>query len=105
MLEGLQKAERTSYKILEISEAPARCFSFGGQMRDKDLEKLITQIKSCGQTIIDNADKIAGGYKWQAEGLDIFIRLASNEAPTIHVEHDFFPDNIDEIAIVVKTID
>lgn len=74
-------------------------------MRDKDLEKLIVQIKSCGQTIIDNAERIAGGYKYQAEGLDIFIHLASNEAPSIHVEHDFFPDNIDEIAVVLTTID
>lgn len=74
-------------------------------MKERDQKKLIKQIKDCGQTIINNADKIAGGYKWQAEGLDIWIHLEYYDCPSINVEHDFFSDNIDEYAIVVKTID
>ena len=62
-------------------------------MKDQYLERLIKDIKSCGQTIIDNADKIAGGYEHQ-KGLDIWIHFEDDGVPVINVEQEFYHDNL-----------
>ena len=52
-------------------------------------EERIQQIKACGQTIIDEAEKIYGDFPYQTD-LEIVIRLASKEFPVISVRQDFF---------------
>ena len=59
-------------------------------------EQIIQNIKSCGQSLINNAEQIAGDYE--------FLRSVSisccvddmSEAPTISVMHDFSPEIIIE---------
>ncbi len=59
-------------------------------------EQIIQNIKSCGQSLINNAEQIAGDYE--------FLRNVSisccvddmSEAPTISVMHDFSPEIIIE---------
>lgn len=62
-------------------------------MKDQYLERLIKEIKSCGQTIIDNAEKIAGEYKYQ-KSLNIWIQFEDDGVPVIQVEHEFYPDDL-----------
>lgn len=59
-------------------------------------EQIIQNIKSCGQSLINNAEQIAGDYE--------FLRSVSisccvddmSEAPTISVIHDFSPEIVIE---------
>ncbi len=60
-------------------------------------EELIEHIKACGQSIIDNAEKIAGDYKFDA-GTYIELHVGKcDEAPYISVTKDFIPERLKEI--------
>ena len=41
-------------------------------------ERWIEAVKSCGQSLIDNAEEIAGDYEYET-GVDITISLKPNE--------------------------
>lgn len=57
-------------------------------------EEIIQDIKDCGQSLIDNAEKIANDYKYERIGLTITCYV--NEAdtfPYIKVSQSFIPEN------------
>lgn len=54
----------------------------------------VTRLKDAGQTIIDNAEKMIGGYKYQRGDLDIWIRLSDGALPEIEVTQRLYPDRI-----------
>lgn len=59
-------------------------------------EELIEHIKACGQSIIDNAEKIAGDYKFDT-GTYIELHVGNcDEAPYISVTKDFIPERFVE---------
>ena len=63
-------------------------------------EKIIQNIKDCGQSLIDNAENIVGDYKY-ARGFTIncFVDVI-DEAPYISVVIDFCPEHfIDRLNI------
>lgn len=55
-------------------------------------EKIIQNIKDCGQSLIDNAENIVGDYKY-ARGFTIncFVDVI-DEAPHISVNVDFYAE-------------
>lgn len=55
--------------------------------------KAVTQLKEIGQTIIDNAEKMIGGYKHQIDDIDIHITLSDEEIPKIEVTQRLIADN------------
>ena len=55
-------------------------------------EEIIQNIKDCGQSLIDNAEKIVSDYKYSK---DFTITCYVNErdgAPYISVDIDFYPE-------------
>lgn len=59
-------------------------------------EDIIQNIKDCGQSLIDNAEKIVGDYKFFR---DITITCYANEsdkAPYISIDTSFIPENFVE---------
>lgn len=49
-------------------------------------------IRAAGQSLIENAEKIAGGYEYQTD-LDIMIRIGNlAEMPTITVTQEYVPE-------------
>lgn len=57
-------------------------------------ETIIQNIKDCGQSLIDNAEKIVRDYKYR-QGLVITCYVDEYErAPYISVETEFVPENI-----------
>ena len=65
-------------------------------MRNWEL-KAIKQLQAAGQTIIDNAEIMIGGYKFQTGDIDIHITISYQEAPEISVEQRLLPDDIKNI--------
>ena len=64
--------------------------------RVKYKEELIEHIKACGQSIIDNAEKIVGDYKFDT-GTYIELHVGNcDEAPYISVTKDFIPERFVE---------
>lgn len=62
----------------------------------EEKEELIEHIKSCGQSIIDNAEKIVGDYKFDA-GTYIELHVGKcDELPYISVKKDFIPERFVE---------
>lgn len=56
-------------------------------------ETIIQNIKDCGQSLIDNAEKIVNAYKYR-EGIYITCYVDEVErAPYISVNVDFVPEN------------
>lgn len=57
-------------------------------------EKIVETIKQCGQSIIDNAESIAGDYKFQTY-LDIGIKIPviDEEMPSINISAEFLPES------------
>ena len=56
-------------------------------------EEIIQNIKDCGQSLIDNAEKIVSDYKY-AKGFTITCYVDErNEAPYISVDVSFIPEN------------
>lgn len=63
---------------------------------DSFREEIIQNIKDCGQSLIDNAEKIVGDYKFMT---DLTITCCVNErghAPYINVDAEFLPENFIE---------
>lgn len=57
---------------------------------------MIEHIKTCGQSIIDNAEKIAGDYKFDI-GTYIKLHVGNcDEVPYISVAKDFIPERFIE---------
>lgn len=50
----------------------------------------VEAIKDCGQSLIDNAEKIAGDYEFET-GVDITISLKPNEIVEIKVATTYLP--------------
>lgn len=55
-------------------------------------ERWIEAVKSCGQSLIDNAEEIAGDYEYET-GVDITISLMPNEIAEIKVATTYIPKN------------
>lgn len=55
-------------------------------------EDFIQQIKDCGQSIIDNAEKIYNHFQFPTEGVQIEIDVDHRCAPTITVVKKFIPE-------------
>ncbi len=55
--------------------------------------EIVETIKQCGQSIIDNAESIAGDYKYQTY-LEISIKIpATNDGiASINIDTDFLPE-------------
>ena len=59
-------------------------------------ETIIQNIKDCGQSLIDNAEKIVSDYKY-ARGFAITCYADErNEAPYISVDVSFYPEKFIE---------
>lgn len=59
-------------------------------------EEIIQNIKDCGQSLIDNAEKIVGDYKF-AKSFTITCYVdEKNELPYISVDTDFYPEKFIE---------
>ena len=57
-------------------------------------ETIIQNIKDCGQSLIDNAEKIVRDYKYR-QGLVITCYVDEyDRAPYISVQEEFIPENI-----------
>ena len=57
-------------------------------------ETIIQNIKDCGQSLIDNAEKIVNAYKYREQGIVITCYVDEIErAPYISVNVDFVPEN------------
>lgn len=56
-------------------------------------EKLIQQIKDCGQSIIDNAEKIQNNFEYACNDLIITIDINPRAAPVIAVKREYIPEN------------
>lgn len=54
-------------------------------------ERIVEQIRTCGQALIDNADIIAGGYEYQTDPLEIRVLIEEESTPMISVNQNFFP--------------
>lgn len=59
-------------------------------------EEIIQNIKDIGQSLIDNADKIANGYKYNTDLTIACYPTARDEHPRIVVETTFVPEKIVE---------
>ena len=59
-------------------------------------EQTIQNIKDCGQSLIDNAEKIANDYNF-TRGITITCYVdEKDEAPYINVESSFYPEKFVE---------
>lgn len=57
-------------------------------------EEVVQNIKDCGQSLIDNAEKIAAEYKYRLYGLIIVWHVNEAEThPYIEVKTEFIPEN------------
>lgn len=56
-------------------------------------EERIREMKECGQSIIDNAERIYGDYKYP-QGMKIIIELDANKLPSIQVIKNFHPEGL-----------
>lgn len=55
-------------------------------------EEIVQNIKDCGQSLIDNAEKIVSNYKY-AKDFTITCHVNErDEAPYISVDVDFYPE-------------
>lgn len=56
------------------------------------------QLKACGQSIIDNAERIADIAEYQTE-LNVHIRIAGRKTPVIEMDTEWLPERLLEDAI------
>lgn len=61
-----------------------------------DKEDRIQQIKDCGQSLIDNAEKIYGEYPYTTGELIIDIVMSPKQLPTIEFRRTFYPEKMFE---------
>ncbi len=57
----------------------------------KGTENWIEQVKTCGQSIIDNAEQIVSDYKYNTE-LEIIARIVPGCAPRVTVKSEHIPE-------------
>lgn len=69
----------------------------------KTQETWINAIKSCGQSLIDNAEQIAGDFDFQT-GTNICIALKPREIVEISVTTSYLPHDINDKAKAASTI-
>lgn len=55
--------------------------------------KVVSDLKEVGQTIIDNAEKMIGGYRYQTGVVDIHITISDEMLPQIEVTQRLITDN------------
>lgn len=55
-------------------------------------DQLIQEIKDVGESLITNAENIAGDYKFGCR-CEIHISFERDEAAVVRVERDFYPEN------------
>lgn len=56
-------------------------------------EDVIQNIKDCGQSLIDNAEKIAADYKYRCSGMTITCYVDEEDRPPmISYSVDFMPE-------------
>ena len=59
-------------------------------------EEIIKRVKECGQSLIDNAESIAGDYRFQTD-LDIYVSIpVTGDLPQISVTSNFIPEKSTE---------
>lgn len=56
--------------------------------------ELIQNIKDCGQSLIDNAEKIADSFKYTADITITCYPNAKDTYPHVVVEQEFVPEKI-----------
>ena len=57
-------------------------------------ETVIQNIKDCGQSLIDNAEKILNNYQYRQQGIVITCCVDDFErAPYISINQEFVPEN------------
>ena len=59
-------------------------------------EEIIQNIKDCGQSLIDNAEKIANSYKYTSNLVITCYPNDYDEGPHICVERTFYPEKFVE---------
>ena len=59
-------------------------------------EELIQNIKDCGQSLIDNAEKIANNYKYSMNLTITCYPAEKDDCPHIVVEQEFAPEKFIE---------
>ena len=59
-------------------------------------EELIRNIKDCGQSLIDNAEKIVNEYKYHTDLTITCYPCMKDKFPSIVVETSFIPEKIAE---------
>lgn len=55
-------------------------------------EKIIQNIKDCGQSLIDNAENIVNDYKYVKDITITCYVGERDEAPYINVDTEFYPE-------------
>lgn len=55
-------------------------------------DDFIRQIKDCGQSVIDNAEKIYNTFEFSTGGLKVMIDIDIRGAPEITVMNKFLPE-------------
>ena len=68
----------------------------------KTQEAWINAVKSCGQSLIDNAEQIAGSFDFQTD-VDIVINLSPKEFARISITTNYFPRDIKDKNKVATT--
>lgn len=61
-------------------------------------EDFVEQVKACGQSVIDNADKIYNNFQYSSNGVEIMICVNRECIPEITVVNRFLPETFIELA-------
>lgn len=57
-------------------------------------EEIIQNIKDCGQSLIDNAEKMVADYDYRCSGMSITCYVdEEGRAPSISFNTEFVPEN------------
>ena len=56
-------------------------------------EKLVEEIKACGESIINNAESIVGGEQYLTD-LTVTIYINFNEVTRINIDRNFAPEGV-----------
>lgn len=59
-------------------------------------ERIIQNIKDCGQSLMDNAENIVSGYKYARRFTITCYVDEKGEAPYINIDTDFYPEKFIE---------
>lgn len=56
-------------------------------------DDFIKVIRDCGQSVIDNAEKIYNNFEFSSNGVEIKIDVDSHSIPHITVVKEFLPEH------------